>query len=95
MPFQIVELELDDQENVVRRMSLPHPCATREEAELKTESAARSLHQAGYNAAQRCWWARDMNGQNYRFVVEAFGKTSDERPKLSFRRRGIWKLLGQ
>jgi hypothetical protein len=70
MPFQIVELELDDQDHVVRRKALPHPCATREEAELKTESAARSLHASGYDPAQRCWWARDMNGQSYRFMVE-------------------------
>jgi|GraSoiStandDraft_9_1057307.scaffolds.fasta_scaffold301787_2 hypothetical protein len=71
MSFQIVELELDDQDNIVRRKVLPHPCSRQEEAELKTESAARSLHESGYDPAQHCWWARDMNGQAYRFIVES------------------------
>jgi hypothetical protein len=68
--FNLVEVEVDRNENVVSRNVSGVPYATKAEAEMAAAGAARSLPINGYNEEHGYWWARTPMNRNYRFFVE-------------------------
>jgi len=56
MPFQIVELDLDSNDNVVERKVVPYPYQTREEAVDTIESVVTRFAEAGYEPGGDFWW---------------------------------------
>jgi hypothetical protein len=51
--FQIVELTLDTDNNVIERRVVPYPYQTREEAVTAIECIVSTFAEAGYEPAQR------------------------------------------
>ena len=70
MAFQIVELTLDADDNVIERRVVPYPYPTREEAVTAIECIVSTFAEAGYEPAQKFWWATAGNGDRMRFIVE-------------------------
>lgn len=74
--FQIVEIEIKKRGafgEVVEheRKVVPHPFKHRAEAEQMVERVAAS-HRGGYgyNPEHGYWWARDLRGTQFRFIIE-------------------------
>ena len=70
--FKLVEIEVDRHGNVVSRNVASVPFPTRAEAEAAAQRSAESLWASGFNEEHGYWWARDMRGVNYRFLVEPY-----------------------
>jgi DNA-binding XRE family transcriptional regulator len=70
--FKLVEIELDRHDKVISRNVARLPFSTRAEAEAAAQRSAESLWASGFNAEHGYWWARDMRGVNYRFLVEPY-----------------------
>jgi hypothetical protein len=71
MPFQIVELALDSNDNVVERRVVPYPYQTREEAVDTIESVVTRFAEAGYEPEGDFWWAIGGDGETrVRFIIE-------------------------
>ena len=71
MPFQIVELALDSNDNVVERKVVPYPYQTREEAVDTIESVVTRFAEAGYEPEGDFWWAIAGDGETrIRFIIE-------------------------
>jgi DNA-binding XRE family transcriptional regulator len=70
--FKLVEIEVDRHGNVVSRNASGVPFSTRAEAEAAAQRSAESLWASGFNEEHGHWWARDMRGVNYRFLVEPY-----------------------
>ena len=71
MPFQIVELALDSNDNVVERRVVPYPYQTREEAVDTIESVVTRFAEAGYEPEEcflvgNCWLRRDSDEVHHR-----------------------------
>ena len=68
--FQIVELSLDADDNVIERRVVPFPYPTREEAVTAIECIVSTFAEAGYEPAQKFWWAVANDGDRTRFIIE-------------------------
>jgi hypothetical protein len=68
--FQIVELTLDADDNVIERRVVPYPYPTREEAITAIECIVSTFAEAGYEPAQTFWWAVAGDGDRTRFIIE-------------------------
>jgi hypothetical protein len=72
MYFQLVQLELNERDQVIGRKAGQPLYELREDAMAMAEfDAARCYGDYEYDRERDCWWARDMNGRTYRFVVES------------------------
>ena len=71
MAFQVVELSLDAEDNVIDRRVVPYPYATREEAVDTIESALSRFADKGYDIKGQYWWAVTRTGKSsVRFIIE-------------------------
>ena len=70
MAFQIVELTLDADDNVIERRIVPYPYPTREEAVTAIECIVSTFAEAGYEPTQKFWWAVADDGDRTRFIIE-------------------------
>jgi hypothetical protein len=71
MAFQVVELTLDADDNIIERSAVPYPYQTREEAIDTIESAIARFAESGYEPEGKFWWALAANGKTrVRFVIE-------------------------
>ena len=70
MAFQIVALILDADDNVIERRVVPRPYPTREEAVTAIERIVSTFADAGYEPAQKFWWAIAGNGDRTKFIIE-------------------------
>jgi hypothetical protein len=68
--FQVIELTLDANDNVVERRVIPYPYPSREEAIDTIESAIARFAESGYVPEGSFWWARAANGKCLRFLIE-------------------------
>jgi hypothetical protein len=68
--FQIVELTVDANDNVIERRVVPYPYPTREEAVTAIECIVSTFAEAGYEPAQEFWWAVADDGDRMRFIIE-------------------------
>jgi hypothetical protein len=57
MAFQVVELTLDADQNVVDRRVIPYPYPTHKDAVDAIESVVISFPQSGYQPENDSWWA--------------------------------------
>jgi hypothetical protein len=70
MPFQIVELTLDADDNEIERRVVPYPYPSREEAVDTIESVIERFAEAGYEPEGDFWWALATNKTRVRFIIE-------------------------
>ena len=70
MAFQIVEIILDANDKVIERKVVPYPYQTRDEAVTAIECIVSTFAEAGYEPAQKFWWATAGNGDRRRFIIE-------------------------
>jgi hypothetical protein len=71
MAFQIVELTLDADQNVIDRRVIPYPYPTRKDAVDTIESVVTSFPQSGYESENDSWWALTRDGTTrIRFAIE-------------------------
>lgn len=71
MAFQVVELMLDEDDNVIDRCAVPYPYPTRGEAVDTIESVITRFAEAGYEPEGDFWWAKAGNGKTrVRFIIE-------------------------
>jgi hypothetical protein len=68
--FQIVALTLDANDNVIERRVVPYPYPTRQEAVTAIECIVSTFAEAGYEPAQKFWWAIAGNGDRTKFIIE-------------------------
>jgi hypothetical protein len=68
--FQIVELTLDADDNVIQRRVVPFPYPIRQEAVTAIERIVSTFAEAGYEPAQKFWWAIADDGDRTRFIIE-------------------------
>ena len=72
MAFQVVELTLDADQNVIDRRVIPYPYPTRKEAADAIESVVTSFPQSGYQPDNDSWWAIARDGASrIRFTIES------------------------
>jgi hypothetical protein len=71
MVFQLVQLQLDDKGSVNTRKPSTPAYEIREHAMAMAEfDAAHCYGDYGYDKERDCWWARDLRGRTFRFVIE-------------------------
>jgi hypothetical protein len=73
MAYQVIELTLDENDNVVERRAVPYPYPypTRGEAVDTIESVITRFVDAGYEPEGDFWWAMAGNGKTrVRFIIE-------------------------
>lgn len=71
MAFQVIELTLDADDNVIERRAVPYPYPTRGEAVDTIESVITRFAEAGYEPEGDFWWAMAGNGKTrVRFIIE-------------------------
>jgi hypothetical protein len=68
--FHVVELTLDADDNVIERRVVPYPYQTHEEAVTAIECIVSTFAEAGYEPAQKFWWAVANDGDRTRFTIE-------------------------
>jgi hypothetical protein len=68
--FQVVELELDDQGNVLDRKVVPYPYQSLQDAAACAKSVAARYPEARYNPANNDWCAIGSRGVPVRVVIE-------------------------
>jgi hypothetical protein len=69
--FQIVEINLDANDKVIERKVVPYPYQTRQEAVTAIECIVSTFAEAGYEPAQKFWWATAGNGDHMRrFIIQ-------------------------
>jgi hypothetical protein len=64
--FQIVALTLDADDNVIERRVVPLPI----QAVTAIECIVSTFAEAGYEPAQKFWWAIAHDGDRTRFIIE-------------------------
>jgi hypothetical protein len=67
--FQVIELALDEDDNVIDRRVIPYPYAIRKDAVDTIESFATRFAQSGYEPNGDFWWGMDGKIRT-RFVIE-------------------------
>ena len=71
MAFQVVELTLDADDNVIDRRAVPYSYPTREEAIDTIESVLTRFAKGGYDREGNFWWAIAGDGKTQvRFLIE-------------------------
>jgi hypothetical protein len=71
MAFQIVELTLDADDNVIERRVVPYPYQTREETVDTIENVISRFAAYGYEPEGNFWWALAGEGKTrVRFIIE-------------------------
>jgi len=60
MAFQVVELTLDADKNVVDRRVIPYPYPTRKDAVDAIESVVTTFPQSCYQSENDSWWAETV-----------------------------------
>jgi hypothetical protein len=70
MAFQVVELTLDADENVIDRRAVPYPYPTRAEAVETIESVISRFAQSGYEVEGQFGWAITRGNNRLRFIIE-------------------------
>ena len=71
MAFQVAELTLDADDNVIDRRAIPYPYPTRAEAVDTIESVLSRHAESGYETEGDFWWGTPGDGKTrIRFVVE-------------------------
>jgi hypothetical protein len=71
MAFQVIELTLDADDNVIERRVVPYPYQTRAEAVDTIESVIMRFAEAGYEPECDFWWAIAGKGKTRaRFIIE-------------------------
>jgi len=60
MAFQVVELTLDADQNVVDRKVIPYPYPTRKDAVDAIESVVTTFPLSGYQSENDSWWAETV-----------------------------------
>ena len=70
MAYHIVERTLDADDNEIERRVVPYPYPTREEAVTAIECIVSTFAEAGYEPAQKFWWAVADDGDRARFIIE-------------------------
>jgi hypothetical protein len=68
--FQIVEINLDANDKVIERKVVPYPYQTRQEAVTAIECIVSTFAEAGYEPAQKFWWAAGNGDHMRRFIIE-------------------------
>jgi hypothetical protein len=69
--FQIVELSLDADDNVIDRRVVPYPYQNRQEAVDNIESMLSSFSESGYEPEGDFWWAVPSAVETrIRFIIE-------------------------
>ena len=69
--FQVIELALDEDDNVIDRRVMPYPYATRKDAVDTIESFATRFAQSGSEPNGDFWWGMDAKEKiRIRFVIE-------------------------
>ena len=63
-------LTLDADDTVIERRVVPRPYLTREEAVTAIECIVSTFAEAGYEPAQKFWWAIHHDGDRTRFIIE-------------------------
>ena len=72
MAFQVVELTLDADQNVVDRRVIPYPYPTRKDAVDAIESVVTTFPQSGYQSDSDSWWAVAGDGTTrIKFAIES------------------------
>ena len=82
MAFQIVALTLDADDNVIERRVVPRPYPTREEAVTAIECIVSTFAEAGYEPAQKFWWAIHHDADRTRFIIEFLNSRPESSPQL-------------
>jgi hypothetical protein len=69
--FQVVELTIDTDDNVIDRRAVPYAYQTRKDAVDTIESCVRRFTQSGYEPDGDFWWATPGDGKSrVRFIIE-------------------------
>jgi hypothetical protein len=68
--FQVVELELDADGNVIDRKVVPYPYQSRQDAAASAKSIAEGYPEARYDPANNGWCAVDGQGLPVRVAIE-------------------------
>ena len=69
--FQVVELTLDTDDNVIDRRAVPYPYPTRKDAVETIESVVTRFTKFGYEHNGDFWWANTGDGKSrVRFIIE-------------------------
>jgi hypothetical protein len=68
--FQIVELALDANGDVIERKVVPYPYPTRQEAVATVKSIAAKYRDARFDSANNVWCAVEGSGSRVRFAIE-------------------------
>ena len=70
MAFQVVELTLDADQNVLDRKVIPYPYPTRKDAIDAIEGVITNFPQSGYQSENDSWWALTRDGTTrIRFAI--------------------------
>ena len=70
MSFQVVELELDAEGNVLDRKVVPYPYQNLQEAAASAKSIAARYPKVRYDPANNGWCATDSRGLPIRVAIE-------------------------
>jgi hypothetical protein len=71
MAFQVVELTLDADQNVLDRKVIPYPYPTRKDAVDAIESVVTSFPKSGYQSDNDSWCALTRDGRSrIKFTIE-------------------------
>jgi hypothetical protein len=71
MAFQVVELTLDADNNVIDRKAIPYPYPTRKDAVDTIESVVRRFSESGYEPEDGFWWGLTGDGSTrVKFIIE-------------------------
>jgi hypothetical protein len=69
--FQVVELTLDTDDNVIDRRTVPYPYPTHKDAVDTIESFVTRLTKSGYEPNGDFWWGITGDGKSrVRFIIE-------------------------
>jgi len=69
--FQVVRLELNERNELIRRTVLQPFFELRDDALAMAEfDASYCWGEYGYDIDRDCWWATDERGNRFRFFVE-------------------------
>jgi hypothetical protein len=72
MAFQVVELTVDADHNVIDRKVIPYRYLTRKEAVEAIESVVPAFSASGYQTEGDFWWAdTDDGSKRVRFIIES------------------------
>jgi hypothetical protein len=69
MAFQIIELALDANDDVIDRKVVPYPYPTRKGAVEGIEEITAGYARSGYDPKHDFWWAVTDNRDRLRFII--------------------------